>query len=691
MEGINRNVNEIQHHLIENCSSNRHFKRDEFNELQCIYCKKGFADISDIRLHMSTNHASNFLFIGTRRTLNLTDDEDDAQIVYIGNSQKVGEFSFYKSKLPKTFTLIDPSELNVQKQYEKLLQNQNFDAKEVFLGVLPCMKLADTVSGFNYVTYEDYAKWRRRSSQCVDLAAVNEEVVHPVNQAIDMPDLEWSTVQVPNVSPKVKTPIEKSMKFESGQAKSSPHQSPRTAPMQSDTPVIKYKCVIDDVAKDLDIIGTSSFKGLMCKDCNIAVRDLISHLMNDNDHACTHVVSGHPNEPNMIQHRKKAHSQSATVYLQEEKTEHTLVYKLVRCQFKCLAKNCNKQFENVYELKKHHEGNHLQFFLRSSIVQNVKVIQSNDPNQPVSQKTQEVTLHYLCSFFWCNRHNKTIGTTKQALAHHNDCHLNKNFEFTIKSMITQSLENDDHVQIVFQCEHCSKFFDKTESIQAHIEEIRRINPLTALYTIKRLLACPEDKIVSTFTGLEQHYRDKHPNKKCSPINPINPKLCGLCRDSIRDVGHYKRHQKGEVVGNVLLKRLKLDDFDLANCKFAPGCCDMNFDVITSVINHVATCRYRMTCDDCGTIFQQSHMLAEHRQLFHKENITQVLNNIHDIKKFINILSDMRIIFPNGFVVTKAAIDDTKLGQKLSEEIAKPITDVFEREKVWIKTFLVFGV
>lgn len=668
----------------------KHLKDHYFNEFHCLYCKIGFDDIDQIRAHMSDHHASHFLFIVARRSPKpeeVEEVEEDIQLVHIGDSKNYRDFSLFKCTNPDALELMKPTVLDVQAQYEVLQTNQNSVNRAQFFGKPPSMKFGKIKDDF-FIKYDDYIKLPRHRGSYKSV----ESTSHSVNQASPAKSTEQIVYDVP---PQVKVVSRHPIKSEFNQVNFDQNQFGSAV-----ATTITCKCISIEEVEDLENIKLRSYKAQLCHHCSKFIKidkktglnPYISHLMEENDHPCTEFS---PTEKYMIQHRIKAHGNSSIVYIMKEETANTLVYKLVHCQFQCLV--CNAIFENVIDAKKHHQ-NHLNRYLRSKVIQKIRVIQSDDPEQPVDSCTEVTQKYSLCNLFWCNRCNTAMGTRLKALTHHKDSHPRHNFEYSIKSLLVESntLKIDDHSLYVLECEHCMQLFGSNESVQAHIKRVRNENPNSsenALYTVKQLLVCPECKIVSTYSGLDAHYSANHPEKAILPVHIINNKLCGLCRMNERDARHFQRaHERGEVVGNVLLRKLKLDKELITNCTFAPGCCgEMRFDQIAQVINHVSNCKLRCFCDLCpDSTFTGANEFITHRKDMHNENLQQILDNIHNIKNFMSLLSEMRLIFPNGFVVTKKAIEDTSIGIQLSNEISKPVRDLFDREKLWFNTILLLG-
>lgn len=105
------------------------------------------------------------------------------------------------------------------------------------------------------------------------------------------------------------------------------------------------------------------------------------------------------------------------------------------------------------------------------------------------------------------------------------------------------------------------------------------------------------------------------------------------------------------------------------------------------MQHVAICQHRLRCTDCPdhASFQDLAELAKHRKSVHNDDISKILHYVHNIKTFMRLLDNLKIFFPTGFVVTKNAIEDTRLGGRLINLIGQSINTVFNREKEWIET------
>lgn len=717
MENIGRTESELrmhlqnvdQHPLMAKEKESQQNQTTLFADFECIYCEKfGSNNIDIIKEHMCDSHESDFLFIAARRSAKPDEDNGEAQLVYIGNSRDDSDgFRLCKCANPDDLDYMDATQLDVLMQIEILSQNRDLAGNELFTGQLPSIKFEE--KNIAHISYESYLKLGCDTMQRVQSASHSFDWETSHQMPLTNQTQNISSVNDCNMEVQMETQSNQMVKSECGKVEFDPIELERTlAAVVGDGPTITYKCISTEMAKDLENAHKSSYPSLLCKYCTEFIKmdtknglvPLITHLENPvckKKAKCTEISCL---EKSMLQHRikGKCDQKDEIVFLQEEKTWNTLVYKLVRCQFRCLAPLCpvtekGIPFNNLYSLKKHHKDSHSLRYLRSAIIHKSTVIQSNDAEQPIGSVHVESQQYSLNDTFWCNRHGTNIGTRLCALEHHNNFHSKQNFEFSIKTVLlaNKPVHNDDHKLVVLECEHCSKFFGSVESIDAHMIAIRKNNPNTALYTIKRLLVCAECKIVSTLDGLKTHYLAKHSEKALIPMHPIDHTCCGLCRAPVRNrEKHYESsHQRGDTVNNKVLQSLGLNQIDLNNCQFTPGCCtEMRFSPIDNCINYILLCKHRLICigENCSDVepFQQPQGLATHRRIVHDEDTKQILNYIHDVKRVMPLLANMKIYFPNGFVTTKSAIEDTVFGDRLCKEIARSINVVFEREKAYIE-------
>lgn len=675
----------IQNHLLSN------HKNLNIKEFECIHCDAGFNDVNEIRKHMSQDHSSQFLFVGARQSENPQDDDDDdgdIQIVYIGNSQMYKDYTLYTCAENIDLNVMEPAELNVENQQMKLMMHPNFNIEQPFSGQLPSIYFEKVDDDF-FITYEKYINLGRPQSRQNSVQVTAPDVSMPIL-------FDESPPPQPIIEP-IECLIEK--KVEPLKLKMSQVQSNIPQSM-----TITYKCIIKNVADKLTSIQNWSYKSQLCTECGkfIKIDDktqlmpYIEHLMNNREHACTESFA---NEKLTLEHRIKIHKKESMVYLQEERTSNSLVYKMVLCKFECDF--CKMQFDLASEIIRHNAEMHTQY-MRSTIVQYLQTIYSSEqkmttPSSYVNELKNEQRRFQLRHLFYCKRHEETVGTKAEAIKHHNDRHSKHVFEFNLTPFVNDAKIKDDddvHRMYVFECTHCFRIFESVKTVETHIENMSA-QKIPAQYEVKKLYACPFDKSISTYTALNDHFSAKHPEKVCMAVNMTNSKLCGLCRHDYKNLDelqiHFEKvHARGELLKPKLFETIIPNTFDIDKCIFAIGCCDYNkFSQIAQIVHHISVCIKRLTCYDCpNELFHQFNDLnqfAIHRKQNHNESMEELFFHIHNVKTFLNLCSNMQIFFPNGLKVTKYAIDDTYLGSKIRNKLITNIEDVFVREKKWLNT------
>lgn len=116
-----------------------HLKTHDFGIFQCIFCKKGFGNLSAVKVHMSESHASQFLLVAIREPTSKKDVE--CQIVYVNDFQDYPKYTFSKCSDLNVLSCMNPNELNSKKQFDTLEAKlrENGDLKVTFNGKVPAI------------------------------------------------------------------------------------------------------------------------------------------------------------------------------------------------------------------------------------------------------------------------------------------------------------------------------------------------------------------------------------------------------------------------------------------------------------------------------------------------------------------------------------------------------------------------
>lgn len=502
-----------------------------------------------------------------------------------------------------------------------------------------------------------------------------------------VPDLEASTSKNKNLTPPTSTV--------------SPKQDAKREWM------VKFACISTQSKNEIMNNQQRKYKSGLCKDCNKFIkvesrRDYLNHLMDSSDHLCSQSAVI---EKSMVTHRMQKHKKSEVFYLKMEQSSDLLVYKLIRNQFKC--ETCNASFKTHSEVLHHNNSDHTDSYLAVRIVQNIRVIESNDPKQPINSESEESDKFCWCNMFFCNLHSKTLGNRTEALYHFNMEHKDHSdiFKCSFRQyVLAESPEQINHILNgfnaenksefrlhVFECLHCNEFFDSVDSAASHIKNLRRekCDPQISRFTVNKLYACHDKECfnnyhtVGPYERLKKHYTIEHSNAPFTPVAMIKTRTCGMCDyvySSSEDLkAHYERVQHGERITDKLVASLGLEEID---CSFIPGCCEwMSFNLPSQIVHHVSKCKRRFHCAQCPDVdFNGITSYVNHCKTTHGAMKDSLIDELHNLKGFLYLLSDMKISFPNGLILNKSAIVHSKFGHKLQDEFIEATGLIFESEK-----------
>lgn len=413
-------------------------------------------------------------------------------------------------------------------------------------------------------------------------------------------------------------------------------------------------------------------------------------------------------EKEMIGHRIVCHKHAKNLYLKVEKSGDLVVYKLVQNGFQCEL--CGLQFDNRNALANHNHTDHMDTYLIARIVQRIQVIESNDPNQPAKSLTETSNRLCYCAQFFCEQHQKVIGTRAKAFDHFNETHAAGEFELRLKlclyedkeGIINEILadfraENRFERRIyAFECLECGKFYESMSSAEVHMKRMHQNDPL-ACFTIEKLVGCPKDKIISNYSRLKNHWETKHAAEiesndelAFTPVNIFRSNVCGQCLFQCSDVeelfAHYKlMHPDGKSFTHAFIKSLQLDH--ISRCRFIPGCCSTTTPImLRKIVDHVAKCKHRLHCFGCPHLtFGNIVEFISHRQIYHKDSREKLQEKLLDLKNFLALLSGMKILLPNGLILEQSTIKDSDYEMILRKELIYLVNRTMEKEQALISS------
>lgn len=607
-----------------------------FEEFQCLKCDAGFKNVHSIRVHMSIAHPANYLLIGARYTSKLVDSAaattavvaDEIQVVYVGNSRFPPVYKLIYCSAPNALNGMNPMELISNEQHETLksLNVQYQNMKTVFTGQIPEIRNMENAS--EIISYENY------------------KTLKPLT--------------------------------------------------------IQYKCITDEIVNEVNAIATYIDRS------------------NDIDSKCCNInVIDDGNVSSMIIHRLEVHIGKPISFLQIEQQYQIRVNKIVRCKIQCVI--CNAQFTTRPKLIHHFYNDHPNCWFAGEISVNTQVIDSSDPKYLTQlQQTQSSSSfdYFYCSNLICIQPNGdriNVGTRTQAINHYNESHdsIDRLTEFEVRLFERVFKNNaqeiaiykreirEPHQMYLFECQHCKRLFESLAGIEQHFADVRlenaNIEHSQLRFLAKKLFRCHKDELIQTFNGMKRHYDNHHPGEPCTPVNVLLPSLyCGLCgfryNKKINDLkSHYAEIHAGvgEMYNDGFLKSIDLDGIHINQCKYISECCFDQEDQIDQIVAHTLKCHRRFSCSQYpDNEFSSIESFLLHRMEHDPDtDCTQIISDLQCFKTFMMLLSNMKIIWPNGFIATLTEIVGTAFANELRLRIGKIVHEAWNREKQNLSTIL----
>lgn len=705
----------------------------KLQEFQCLHCEEGFEEIKNIREHMFEIHPSKFLLIGARRNVQNNskrdnDDEDNIQFVYIGDSKDYSAYKLYTCANHEALNSMDPNELNPNKLYEaQKLQNTKYsNIKAAFSGSLPPITFSENYKKeLDFVTYEQYqqktSKGNKKSSKTVKSKEDHKQASCSQTKPpkIDKPNISMVTLptdKIPSKSkPSTSSSVARPKQSPEPIASTSKHYQNSTKPVVT-VPATKsppspatstqisteFICITHEIFENLSqVIGYQSRLCCICQkffkiENETQLQSYLMHLKHE--HPCKKAEKMQTAKE-LFDHRMQYHRNQQITALKiercndEDPQNQWLVHSIINARFQC--NSCTKRFDSTKEIDLHNTQQHRGIFERIEIVYESMVIKSTDLNQPTNSKSECIPMVLLTNFK-CDRcqTTQTFRQKSAAIEHHNQCHAGVTFECSLKRYAYDSAANMDidcsvHREYLFKCFHCKLHFASLPCFEIHNKcTDHKINPQ---FELEKLVKCSRDKMIGTFRQVKKHHTSKHANDIFTPVNLYYPNQCGLCEFKFDDLnelnGHYQRRHPNipcEPITNDLLDSMELKDVNVGECHYIPECChELKCKGIAQIIHHVSNCNRRFTCTKCPKMPRSLDLnkFINHCQESHGQTKHDIFAELHNLKNFQRLLSDMHVIFPNGLhVLTVRIIDTDFYVQKLMPQMTQIIMNNFNKEK-----------
>lgn len=261
--------------------------------------------------------------------------------------------------------------------------------------------------------------------------------------------------------------------------------------------------------------------------------------------------------------------------------------------------------------------------------------------------------------------------------------------------------------INFKCTYCPKYFKSPDQVYEHWrneyeQQNRKIrsHPSSFIFGIVKIFKCYHCRLCSTYEDLKSHCKQKHnPNKfEFVMVDKLTPNKCGLCFHQFSNVDddivahfkeyHSKNHNNVDMHNSIKLENYLTDELvdqliaeQLKECSSLPddvptdqrtiiyGCpgfksckkpkCTETNDNQSIIIAHIREQIVQFQCKFCEQRFDNVALVNEHHKIIHdkEEETYRNVDVMEDLDKYL----EMKIIFPNGLILTKRECKRTRFG------------------------------
>lgn len=612
-----------------------HLQSHGFDEYQCLHCKASSSDIAQMRIHMTNDHSSHFLFIASRRST--------APIIYIGGAYECSHFKLLLCQFVDALSSMNPklSMINQHKTvYDFWMAKQ---ITRVFPTEIP--PISFTNNDFStFVMFDDYEKHRAHASEPMSTNGDN----HTNNDAAVI--YKCLTTLAINEIRRVESSDYTRLKCDCSKS-------------VNITDLNSLKPYIDHLDMHSTCFSSENEKTMIAHRVTKHAKSQLAFLQIDLDN---HVQK-------LIRCTFQCHEEHCNVEC-ETKAEMNEHYN--RYHQDCLFNSRIKSYTLVID-----SNDPEQMFASRAVVadrfQFGQIFQCRIDDEMVASKA-EVLLHNQ------NEHssNDVEFRMKTLILDTNQ------YRDALKCI---ALENASPYRMyLLECINCGSFFDSPDSMHQHFVEAE--HPGDVQFMARKLIACSFCQVIGTFQQLEHHHAAKHANQVFNPVSALHKMVCGLCNKGLsrnEDLSlHYRsHHSNGENHSNAFLKRLQLNEND---CEFEPACClATKYNQLLGLAQHLATCNRTFSCTkfSCTETFENLQQMVDHHIIVHKTSTEDIINDIQHIDELLTSFSTSRIHFPSGLVIIMHSIEASKLETKLKAAFIQHINnDIWPTEIRHIQSF-----
>lgn len=614
-----------------------HFSKQHagFEEFQCLKCESGFQTVQAIQEHMAIMHASNYLFVGARRTSKPSEEPDDEiQVLYVGDLQNHLPYTLFKSP-PELLSKMDPKKMTIQNQWQELqmLRMDRPMAKPMaHKGPVPRIVSSNKIT-LEFIRYSRYSDEIRQDKKCIPLLVTYKCITDALMQ--QFPSIVQHIVHERDIG----ATVCKATEFNGSMPSILRHRCRTHAPnavvflqIEQKLPIVVKKIVRCAFQCQLCAAKlenrTSLFRHFFGthSDRWVAAKMSVSSLV---------VESNDPQQP--------AGSSNESI-------DYFFVTNL-----KCAKNDCNSPSGTRSQVIAHYNAEHAG---DGSMIDGFHVLLGE---QIVANKPQEIEafVHEMK-----NAHQMYLFECQ---------HCSKLFESfaAIKAHFAEIRAHDYRIELRFI-----------------VKPLYRCHGDPAIFTFAGMMQyASEHPEKGTIAPVNMHIQRTY----CGLCSFNYGKKGNLAQ-------HFAQKHAGIGGGGVackdaFLKSLEVYEIQLLQCKYVAGCCDkIERNLLMQIIDHVLSCPLRFVCKRCPDVKCVSIAAYVAHCSEHDSNVdtAKIVNDLHDFKAFKTLLADMQIVFPNGLVMLMHELRDTIFGSELQAAIASIAQKAWTSEANDLRMVLMLG-
>ncbi|XP_037034041.1 uncharacterized protein LOC119072837 isoform X2 [Bradysia coprophila] len=245
----------------------------------------------------------------------------------------------------------------------------------------------------------------------------------------------------------------------------------------------------------------------------------------------------------------------------------------------------------------------------------------------------------------------------------------------------------------YRCAYCPKPFINLQPVYEHWYKEHGKPNVTFMFQVTKIFKCCYCRHCNTYDDLKRHCEQKHPKETFAIIDKMNQKKCALCTSLFCNASteliadHFEQHHNVAGINNTIRLESYLTDEWLDkivadkvfrrgglvsnqimyDCPYCPTArCNDQSEMVAHIRKHFL----RFKCNCCDKTFEKIGLLEKHHAITHaKDKALSVVSANENLGNYL----EMKIIFPNGFMLTKRECVNTRFGA--TDELVKMIQEL----------------